>query len=52
MTHDTTPPGTAVPDPYAVPAPLDLRADVVDLTAAVCDVASVSGDETRLAPRT
>ena len=49
MTHDTTPPGTAVPDPYAVPAPLDLRADVVDLTAAVCDVASVSGDETRLA---
>ena len=49
MTHDTTPPGTAVPDPYAVPAPLDLGTDVVDLTAAVCDVASVSGDETRLA---
>ena len=49
MTHDTTPLGTAAPDPYAVPAPLDLGTDVVDLTAAVCDVASVSGDETRLA---
>jgi succinyl-diaminopimelate desuccinylase len=36
----------------AVPAPsppLDLSADVLDLTRALCDVPSVSGDETRLA---
>lgn len=36
----------------ALPAPsppLDLSADVLDLTRALCDVPSVSGDETRLA---
>lgn len=30
-------------------AALDLTGDVVDLTRAICDIASVSGDETRLA---
>lgn len=38
----------ATGDPTA-PAPLDLSADVVTLTAAVCDIPSVSRDEARLA---
>ena len=33
----------------SAPAPLDLAADVVDLTAAICDIESVSQNEARLA---
>ena len=44
MTDDLAP----RPARPAAPA-LDLRSDVVDLTAALCDIASVSGDEAALA---
>ena len=40
--HDTD-------DPHGYPDVLDLSGDLVTLTRAICDIASVSGDEARLA---
>lgn len=44
-----TPPPASSPTPSPGRPELDLSADVVTLTAAVCDIESVSGDERPLA---